>query len=208
MPPRGKLVSGRGPPLPEVGKRGDVYVDWLTGALHGPKRSHGWPPNSSSFSGGTTSLVADTGSARGRTVRVVGGDGIATSAAGSTLTIAATGGGSGGGGLTWTEVTGDSQVLVGSHGYVANYAGQTTFTLPAPEAAEVGTTVRVVGVNNDTGWKIAQNDGQTIRFGNVTTTTGTGGSLASKELGDAVELLCVASDTFIVVSAVGNITYV
>ena len=60
-----------------------------------------------------------------------------------------------GGGLTWTVVTGTTQAAAVNNGYIANNAGLVTVTLPATSA--VGDTVAVTGINNATGWKIAQN---------------------------------------------------
>lgn len=117
------------------------------------------------------------------------------------------GGGSSGGGYTWQVVTASSEDLAAGNGYIANNAGTVTFTLPA--SAAVGDAFRVVGMNNQTGWEIAQNAGQTIHFGTSDTTTGAGGSLASTETYDAVEIVCNVADTdFIVLDSVGNITIV
>ena len=59
------------------------------------------------------------------------------------------------------------------------------------------------------GWKIAQNASQLIHFGVATTTTGTGGSLASSAQYDVVTMVCsVANTTWTVLSSIGNITYV
>jgi len=110
-------------------------------------------------------------------------------------------------GLPWTVVTGTTQAIAVNNGYIANNAGLVTLTLPT--TAAVGSRIRVTGMNTATGWKIAQNASQTIHFGTVNTTTGTGGSLASSATYDAVELICnVANTDFIVVSSQGNITYV
>jgi len=112
-----------------------------------------------------------------------------------------------GGGLSWSVVTGTTQAMVAQEGYIANNAGLVTATLPATSA--VGDTFAITGMNNATGWKIAQNASQTIHFGSSDTTTGVGGSLASSATYDSVELICnVANTSFIVVSSIGNITVV
>lgn len=108
-------------------------------------------------------------------------------------------------GLTWQVDTGVATNMVTLNGYIANNAGQTVFTLPA--TAAVGDTFRVTGMNNATGWKIAQNAGQTIHFGAQDTTTGATGYLESTATYDAVELVCnVANTDFIVLSVIGNVT--
>ena len=58
-------------------------------------------------------------------------------------------------------------------------------------------------------WKIAQNASQQIQFGNVTTTSGTGGSLTSSAAGDCIKLVCITANTLWEVQSVqGNINYV
>lgn len=111
-----------------------------------------------------------------------------------------------GGGITWNEETTTSVTAVVNNGYVANNAGLVTVTIPT--TAAVGDTVRVIGKGAG-GWLIAQNASESINFGNVTTTVGVGGSLASTHRYDAVEIVCItANTTWNVVSSIGNITYV
>lgn len=130
------------------------------------------------------------------------GTGISIANASGSITINAVGGG-----LTWTVVTGTSQAGVASNGYIANNAGQVVVTLPATSA--VGDTIAVTGINNATGWKVAQNAGNQIFFGNVSTTAGTGGSLASAATRDVVYLVCTSTNAnWQVVTSIGNITVV
>lgn len=108
-------------------------------------------------------------------------------------------------GDNWTVVTGTSQAAAVNNGYIANNAGLVTVTLPT--TAAVGTIQEVTGINNATGWKIAQNASQQIFFGSASTTSGTGGSLASTATRDSVKLVCVVANlTWNVISSVGNIT--
>lgn len=130
------------------------------------------------------------------------GTGIGIVNAAGSITISAAGGG-----LTWTVITGAAQALAVNNGYIANNAGTIVFTLPA--IAPVGSVIAVTGINNNTGWQIAQNAGQTIYFGSANTTTGVGGSLTSTRIRDTVFLLCVvANNDWNVVDSVGNITIV
>ena len=111
-----------------------------------------------------------------------------------------------GAGIGWTVVTGTTQAAAVNQGYFANNAGVVTVTLPA--VASVGATVRVAGMGAG-GWAVAQGAGQSIRIGSSTTTPGAGGSLASTDIGDAVEIVCrVANTGWMVLSLVGNITVV
>jgi hypothetical protein len=108
--------------------------------------------------------------------------------------------------LTWTDVTGTTQAAASNNGYIADNSGLVTITLPT--TAAIGDLIRVSGKGTG-GWKLAQNASQLIHFGTSTTTTGTGGSLASTQADDCIEILCVtANTTFVVQSAVGNITIV
>lgn len=129
------------------------------------------------------------------------GSGISIGGGPGTITIDAIGGG-----LAWsTEAANIGAVF--SHGYIANGAGTVVFTLPANSV--VGDLIRVTGMNNATGWRIAQNAGQTIHFGASNTTTGVGGYLESTAIYDAVEIVCNIADTdWIVLSSIGNITIV
>ena len=58
------------------------------------------------------------------------------------------------------------------------------------------------------GWKIAQNAGQSVQIGNVSTTIGITGYLASSDQYDVVYLVCrVVDTTWSVVQSMGNIVY-
>lgn len=136
---------------------------------------------------------------------------LATLTAGTGVTIANTAGAitinATGGGLTWTVVTGASQAAAVNNGYIANNAGTCVITLPATSA--VGNIVAVTGMNNATGWQIAQNAGNQIFFGSASTTSGTGGSLASTKTFDSVYLLCITTNAnWVVLNSIGNITVV
>ena len=112
----------------------------------------------------------------------------------------------GAGGLTWTVVTADAS-FTGDTGTIANKAGLLTRILPA--TGVLGEVIRITGINTDLGWKIAQNANQQIHFGNNSTTSGVGGSLASANKRDSVELVCIvegASSEYNVISSQGNIT--
>jgi hypothetical protein len=91
-------------------------------------------------------------------------------------------------------------------GYTANNASLITFTLPA--TAAYGTELYVVGKGTGL-WTIAQNAGQSIHFGAINTTTGTGGSLSSTLQYDVIGMVCtVANTAWTVIQSIGDITYV
>ena len=108
---------------------------------------------------------------------------------------------------TWVDqVTGTRALLVNT-GYITdNGASLVTYTLPT--TAIVGSVIEIAGSSSG-GWLVAQNAAQLIHFGSATTTTGAGGSLASTNAFDSIRILCVvANTTWVVLSAVGNLTVV
>jgi len=150
-----------------------------------------------------------TTSGQAVTTRIIAGTGITLSSTGvdtgtGDVTINSTGGG--GGGLTYTEITGTTQTMAVDNGYIANNVALVTFTLPA--VAVVGKIVRVIGAGAG-GWRISQNASGIIHFGNMDTTTGTGGYVASTHRRDSIELICVvANNEWNVMDSQGNITVV
>lgn len=110
----------------------------------------------------------------------------------------------GAGGIAWNNVTGPTQGALVNNGYITNNSSLCTVTLPT--TAAIGAVVAVAG-NGAGGWVLAQNSGQTVHIGNQNTTAGAGGSLASTNRRDCVELVCVATNTdWVVRSVVGIIT--
>lgn len=113
---------------------------------------------------------------------------------------------SGGTGLTWNTVTGTTQAAAISNGYITNNASLVTVTLPS--TAAVGSVIELTGQGGG-GWKLAQPASVLVNFGSASTTTGTGGSIASTNQFDSVRIVCiVANTTWNVLSAQGNLTIV
>jgi len=115
------------------------------------------------------------------------GPGISIANAAGSITISGTGSGIG-----WTEVTTTSQAATADNGYVTNNAGLVTVTLPA--TAAFGTAISIIGKGAG-GWSIAQNSGQNIQVGSVSSTVGVGGSVASSNQFDSIDLLCTTANT-------------
>lgn len=150
-----------------------------------------------------TTFTEDSGSAVPalNNLNIIGGAGITTSGSGSTVTITATGAG-----FTWNTVAGTTQTVAKENGYINANAALTTYTLPATGA--VGDTFQLAGYGAG-GWALAQNAGQKIYLGNATTTPGVGGSLASTNAHDTIEIMCVIANTeWQALDWVGNITVV
>lgn len=109
------------------------------------------------------------------------------------------------GGTTVDVVTGTQAVAVNTT-YVTTNATLVTYTLPTVFA--VGDTVEIIGEGAG-GWLLAQPAGVGVKFGDVATTPGVAGSLASTDSGDVIRLKAIVANTmWRVVSSVGNITFV
>jgi hypothetical protein len=110
-----------------------------------------------------------------------------------------------GGGFTWNNVTGSTQVIVAGNGYISNSAS-VAFTLPT--VAAVGTVIAIQGSGLGS-WSLAQNASQQIIFNQVSSTSGTGGSVSSTGSVDGITLICVtANDTWVVNQSIGNLSVV
>ena len=110
--------------------------------------------------------------------------------------------------VSWSVVT-SSQSAVAGHGYICNSAGTLILTLPA--SGTIGDIIAVTGINNATGWKIAQNANQVIHFGRIDTTVGVTGYLQSSLTRDFVQILCAvagSSTEWQVIDSIGNITII
>lgn len=128
------------------------------------------------------------------------GAGIVITPGANSITLSAPGAG----GFTWTAIPGNVVALAADNGYMLNSGFLTTATLPA--VCAVGKIIKISG--SGTGkFTIAQNAGQSIKLGNISTTGGVAGSLSSTAQYDAIELLCIVANTvFSTLSSVGNFT--
>lgn len=145
-------------------------------------------------------LIGTTG-ADPSAATITQGTGISITSAAGSITIA-----NSQSSLTYSEVTGTTQAIAVNNAYILNNASAVTATLPG--TAALGSVVRVIGKGAG-GWVLAQPASVLIKFGDQNTTTGTGGSLASTNTFDCVEMVCtVANTTWTVMSAQGNITVV
>jgi len=97
-------------------------------------------------------------------------------------------------------------MVAGSQYFINNGASLVTLTLPGTAAQ--GDTFTIVGGSSG-GWKMAQAASQTTNFNSTSTTTGTGGSLASTNQYNTLTVKCItANTTFVVFSSSGVITVV
>ena len=108
------------------------------------------------------------------------------------------------GSLTWNNLPGTTQTAVINDGYIISNSALTTVTIPAtvPEGAVFGIAGKGAG-----GWVVQMNAGQTCNLGH--TATSSGGTLASTNQWDTVQILCVTANTnFAVISVLGNIALI
>lgn len=145
----------------------------------------GVPAMSASMTDGQIMIGATGGSPAPATLTA--GPGISIANAANSVTISGTGSGIG-----WTEVAGTSQAMTADNGYVANNAGLVTLTLPV--TAAFGTAISIIGKGAG-GWLIAQNAGQNIQIGSSSSSVGAGGSVASTNRFDSLQLICTTANT-------------
>lgn len=126
------------------------------------------------------------------------GTGITITPGAGSITINSSGVGS----ITWNDVSGTSQSAAVNSGYIISNAGLTTVTLPATCA--VGSVFAIAGKGAG-GWVLQMNAGQVCHLNSSATTSG--GSLASTNQWNAVQIVCVtANTTFTVINSSGNLT--
>jgi len=111
------------------------------------------------------------------------------------------------GGFAWNVITSltNPNSLVKQNGYIPKGGIQVILALPL--TATIGDNFQIAGYGNL--WTLRQNAGQSISFGNLTTTIGVGGSITATHIRDTIEIVCVTTNTeFQVVDSVGNLTIV
>jgi len=154
--------------------------------------------------GGSTTFVEDIGSAApsGGILNIKGGLGITTSGSGNTVTITNTNTG-----MTWTTVTsGDNTILILKNtGYITGGSSQCIFLLPA--SSNPGDQFIITGFTSL--FQLTQNAGQSILFGQQTTTSGASGSISSTSVGDHILVVAITSNSvWKIIDSIGNLTVV
>lgn len=162
-----------------------------------------FPPGAivDSLTGNVGGLV---GPDAGNNINILGAGGVIVTGNPGTNTLTIT---VGGGGFSWNETLVVGPVnLAASNGYISNNGALVTYVLPAVSA--VGDVIRVTGKGAG-GWIVTQGAGQSIQFGNVATTVGVGGSLASTTLGSSILIVCITANLkWNVLSVMSNLTIV
>lgn len=106
-----------------------------------------------------------------------------TNGAGS-ITISASGAG-----FDWTDVTGSTQALAVSNGYITDNAGGVAYTLPA--TAALGDALKIVGKSGLA--TITPNANQQILIGSGSGAVGATGTAVSTNAGDCIQLICITA---------------
>jgi hypothetical protein len=150
--------------------------------------------------GAVNTLMYTDGSGHLGFSTIIAGTNVSIANIGSSITISSSGSG---GGFTWSVVTGTTQNMAINNGYIANNAGLVTLNLPA--TSSVGDAVAVMGKGTG-GWLMQCGGGQTIVLGS--STTASGGSLASTNAKDSLYVVCTVANTEWQVGSApqGNIT--
>lgn len=92
--------------------------------------------------------------------------------------------------ILWNSISGTTQAAAVNNAYVVDNVALTTVTLPATAAQ--GSIVILQGKGAG-GWVLTANTGQTIKLGSSTTSSA--GSLASTNLYDCIEVVCITANT-------------
>ena len=117
---------------------------------------------------------------------ITGSGGINVASTSGAINISGTGSS-----LGWNNAP-TSTNMVAESGYVSTGGSLVTLTLPV--TAAFGTALGIIGQGAG-GWSIAQNSGQNIQVGNVSSTVGVGGSVSSTNRFDSIYLICVVANT-------------
>src|ERR1700685_2615151 len=101
---------------------------------------------------------------------------------------------------TWSAVTASTLAAAINNGYVLNHAS-TACVITLPATAALGSIIAFQGVAASGGWTVTANTGQTIQFGNQSSSSA--GSWSSTDPGDSMWIVCiVANTTWATISAI------
>ncbi len=135
------------------------------------------------------------------TIFVVGAGSVSVSGNAGTNTLTITNGSP-----SWISIS-SSQVLTVNTGYFCVSPGG-ALVLTLPSTSSQGDQIQIA-LDGATSFRIAQSAGQSIVYGNQTTTVGVGGSLMNTQQGDTITLVCRTPNLrFVAISSLGNLTVI
>ena len=105
-------------------------------------------------------------------------------------------------GMVWQTISAN-QTLVVNHGYICISPGG-ALSLALPATATIGQIIEVT-LDGATSWTITQSAGQQIRYGNLQTTSGASGTLASTAAGNTIRMVAQTATKWNVISALGTL---
>jgi hypothetical protein len=94
--------------------------------------------------------------------------------------------------ITWSTITASTLAAAVNNGYVMNHAS-TACVITLPATAALGSKISLRGLAGSGGWTATANTGQTIQFGNQSSSSA--GSWASTDPGDCCDLECIVANT-------------
>jgi len=97
-----------------------------------------------------------------------------------------------GGGVTWSTVTAATLAAAINNAYVLNHSA-TPCVVTLPATAPIGSKISLRGLAGSGGWTATANTGQTIQFGNQSSSSA--GSWSSTNAGDGCDLECIVANT-------------
>ena len=104
--------------------------------------------------------------------------------------------------VTWTTITAATLAAAINNGYIMNHAS-TACVITLPATAPIGSKISIRGLAGSGGWTATANTGQTIQFGNQSSSSA--GSWSSTDAGDCCDLECiVANTTWVLTNAVSS----
>ena len=118
---------------------------------------------------------------------LVAGSGIGLSLTGNQLTITAMTGA-----LSWSTITAGTLAAAVGNGYTLNHAS-TPCVVTLPATAPLGSKISFRGLLGSGGWTITANTGQTIQFGNLSSSSA--GSWSSTNATDSCDVECIVANT-------------
>lgn len=106
---------------------------------------------------------------------------------------------SGAGGIEWNTTSSNLTAEI-DKGYITTN-NSTLVTITLPNTSTLG-VIRVSG-NGDAGWRVSVPGGYTLKFIDISITS----YIESTKKHDSIEILCVGSNTFQVITSIGNLNY-